>query len=76
MAKRYIKPTVTFERLSMGSGAAGGCEYNASFAEFSCPVLIPEWGETIFTADACDWSNDDYNICYHVPMAASNVFGS
>ena len=38
--------------------------------------LIPEWGETVFTEQNCDWSNDDYYVCYHVPTAGTNIFGS
>ncbi len=78
MAKNYIKPFVIFEKLTTSNPTSAGCSLNVDFAEFSCPITIPEWGETIFTntnAD-CDWSNDDFYICYHVPTAGSNVFGS
>ena len=78
MALKYEKPTISFQSLSTnGGGASATCALAISFAEFSCPVKIPEWdNETIYTETNCDWSNDDGNICYHVPTATSNVFGS
>ena len=77
MAKNYVKPMITFEKLSAGTDVSAGCSLNSSFAEFVCPVLIPEWGETVFTnASGCDWSNDDVYVCYHVPTTSSNIFGS
>ncbi len=60
----------------MQADLSASCTMDISFAEFVCPILIPEWGETVFTANTCDWSNDQYYICYHVPTAGSNVFGS
>lgn len=61
----------------MGTNVSAGCTMDISFAEFFCPIEIPEWNnETVFTEMNCDWSNDDYYICYHVPAAGSNVFGS
>ena len=76
MAKVYTKPKITFQKLAMASGSSASCSMEITFAEFSCPVLIPEWGETVFSEVACDWSNDDYYICYHVPTMTTNVFGS
>lgn len=76
MKKRYVKPLISFEPLALSSTLSASCEFDISYAEFSCPVLIPEWGETVFTEQNCDWSNDDIYICYHVPTASSNVFGS
>jgi hypothetical protein len=76
MKKKYIKPMVSFEKLAMNSSFSGHCEFNITFAEWVCPVLIPEWGETVFQQDNCDWSNDDYYICYHVPTISTNIFGS
>ena len=76
MANMYSKPNITFQKLSMSSDLSAGCTMQISFAEFSCPIMIPEWGETVFTADNCDWSNDEFYICYHVPTAGTTVFGS
>ena len=60
----------------MGSELSASCAMNVNFAEFVCPITIPEWGETVFQEHNCDWSNDDVYICYHVPTASMNVFGS
>ena len=76
MKKRYVKPLISFESLALSSDLSAGCSFNVTFPEFVCPVLIPEWGETVFTAATCDWSNDEYYICYHVPTMTTNVFGS
>ena len=74
--KQYIKPTISFEKLAMSSSVSAHCEFNITFAEWVCPVLIPEWGETVFQQYNCDWSNDTGYICYHVPTISTNVFGS
>ena len=74
--KQYIKPTISFEKLAMSSSVSAHCEFNITIAEWVCPVLIPEWGETVFQQDNCDWSNDTGYICYHVPTISTNVFGS
>lgn len=77
MAKRYTKPTIAFQNLSMGTDVSAGCSMDITFAEFFCPVMIPEWGETVFTeVSDCTWYNDEIYICYHVPTMDSNVFGS
>ncbi|MCR5042219.1 MAG: hypothetical protein K6C36_09020 [Clostridia bacterium] len=76
MAKQYVKPTIAFQKLSTNTGLSAGCSMLSSFPEFSCAIEIPEWGETVFTESNCDWSNDDFYVCYHVPTAGSNVFSS
>ena len=76
MRKSYIKPSISFEKLSLSTDLSAGCSLNVSFAEFVCPVMIEEWGETVFTQNNCDWSNDDLYVCYHVPTAGTNIFGS
>ena len=78
MAKQYVKPVIAFEKLAVNSDMSSGCVFNVSFAEFSCPVYVPEWDEYIFTSanSACDWSNSNVNICYHVPTSSFNVYGS
>ena len=76
MAKNYVKPNIAFQKLAMSANLSASCSMDITFAEFVCPILIPEWGETVFTQQNCDWSNDQYYICYHVPTAGSNVFGS
>ena len=76
MSKNYQKPNIAFQKLAMSADLSAGCSMNVSFAEFDCPIMIPEWGETVFTSSNCDWSNDEIYVCYHVPTAGTNVFGS
>lgn len=77
MAKKYTKPGIIFQQLNMSADISTGCAMQISFAEFFCPVLIPEWGETVYSNNTgCDLTNDDYYICYHVPTTMSNVFSS
>lgn len=75
--KKYTKPAIAFSNLAMGSEVSAGCSLNITFAEWVCPVPIPEWGnETIYQEWNCDWSNDSGYVCYHVPTASTNIFGS
>jgi hypothetical protein len=76
MKKKYIKPMISFQKLAMSSEVSGSCAMEITFAEWVCPVLIPEWGETVFQQDNCDWSNDTGYVCYHVPTISTNIFGS
>ena len=79
MANNYVKPNIAFQDLAMRSEVSASCAMTITFGEFVCPVEIPEWGETVYTANSsprCDWTNDDYYICYHVPTIGTNVFGS
>ena len=76
--RKYVKPAVSFQSLSMSSGVSSGCSLGQNFAEYSCPVLVPEWGLTFFGESNCDYSTPDvYDmVCYHVPTAGGNVFSS
>lgn len=76
MKKTYQKPAISFQSLAVSTDLSAGCAYEVNFAEFVCPVLIPDWGMTVFTERDCDMSNPDDFICYHVPTASFNVFGS
>lgn len=76
MGKKYVKPAIRFDSLAMQSDVYGSCTLDITFQEWVCPVLIPEWGETVFQEYNCDWSNDSGYICYHVPTLSTNVFGS
>ncbi|MBR5422506.1 MAG: hypothetical protein IK108_00695 [Clostridia bacterium] len=77
MKKQYTKPVLSFQSLAVSTDMSAGCAYEVNFAEFYCPVLIPDWGMTVFAEDSdCEMSNPDGFICYHVPTASFNVFGS
>ena len=74
MKQPYTPLSITFQALSAGS-VSSACTYQSNEAINSCPILIPEWNETVFTdATGCDW--DASEACYHVPTASSNVFDS
>lgn len=74
--KKYSKPIINFEKLSIGTDLGGSCALSMNFADFVCPIIIPEVGETVFQEYNCDWTGDDYYLCYHVPTMDMNVFGS
>ena len=77
--RKYVKPEIEFQDLALNSDLCSSCIMEMTFAEFSCPILIPEWGETIFTMDNCDIAGDGVDgseICYHIPTLDGNVFGS
>lgn len=78
MKKKYISPALYVSNLSMASGVASGCLIPANYAEYGCPVTIPEWGMTIFTETDCEFSAPgiDDLICYHVPFADNSIFSS
>lgn len=76
--KMYTAPVVMAANFGLSTGVSSGCAAKATFAEFTCPVEVPEWGLTFFGDDICDYSTPDGNdmVCYHVPTADSNVFTS
>lgn len=76
MGKKYTKPSISFQSLAMSTDVHASCAMEITFAEFICPVMIPEWGETIFQEYNCDWSNETGYVCYHVPTIDTNIFGS
>ena len=77
MTKKYTKPGIMFQQMNIEADLSAGCSIQVSFEEFACPILIPEWGETVYQNNTgCDWGNDEGFVCYHVPTAASNVFAS
>lgn len=79
MGNKYIKPLIRLENLNMSSNVSSGCSQAPTAPEYSCPVMIPEWGETIFTQNTdCFWDTPDMydTVCYHVPFGDGNVFTS
>lgn len=80
MNRKYIKPIVKFESLNMSTDVASGCASGPTFEEFACPVMVPEWGMTMFTDNNSDCyltTPDMYDtICYHVPNSDHNIFTS
>ncbi len=80
MKRKYIKPEICFDSFELTSSMAAGCEMIGSNQEaHACPVLVPTWGISIFMEfSGCDLNPPEEmdTICYHVPTADSNVFGS
>lgn len=81
MKKPYIRPVMAFESLALSAsaGTGAGCGLLATNSpEYVCPVTDPESGWTLFSSyDNCMMippSNDE--ICYDIPLANNNVFGS
>ena len=79
MKKSYKKPVIVFEPLAISENVASGCFYlNTNNAERICPIIDEETGWTIFS----DYNNclmtplPGDSICYHIPIANSNVFAS
>ncbi len=72
MKKTYSKPVIVFESFQLATSIAGGCALGTE-----PPVDVG--GFKVFADTGCDAMPEDgkdYNICYHVPTADSNVFSS
>ncbi len=80
MKQSYVKPTVSFEKLSVGAPIASSCEGIANFAAGLCSVTIDVGFEIeIFqTADICEYHGPDVDdmVCYHAPSDNNNIFTS
>ena len=82
MKKPYSKPTLYFEALALGSGAASGCEAIANFAEMVCSISLDLGGGEIIDVyqlpEICMYSTPDVKdfVCYHAPSDSNNVFSS
>lgn len=75
--KQYSKPEIMFESFELAENIAM-CELIASeHARYSCAVIDPESGWTIFSTDSCSQTPaDGEQICYEVPFEDYNVFVS
>ena len=77
--KKYSKPSIIFESFKLSDVVTDQCALTITFAEWECPVEIPEWGETVYQEyTGCDWTPQDVggSICYHVPTVTTSIFGS
>ena len=81
--KKYTKPMIMFESFSLSTCIAG-CRFEASHGDDvkgGCKAYWAEdYGTTIFMdpSSGCAYTvtKDDYNVCYHVPSAGNELFGS
>lgn len=80
MKKTYISPQIMFDSFELTDNIASGCAFlNSNIQPYVCPVLEKEWGYTIFSdLTICDSTPTGGNdsICYHIPVADSNVYTS
>ncbi|MBQ7300157.1 MAG: hypothetical protein IJW77_09980 [Clostridia bacterium] len=82
MKKAYVKPQIVFEDFSLNTNIAGDCERivnNPSEGSCGMPGSMP--GLTLFinVETGCNFelnSEEHDGICYHVPVAGSNLFNS
>ena len=77
MKKTYTKPQMIFDSFAVTANIAS-CASEANLQQGDCPAYIA--GMPVFTTDASGCrikAQDGYHgICYYVPTADSNVFGS
>lgn len=74
--KIYTKPEIVFDSFELAENIAM-CELiDTGSVRYSCPVVDPESGWTIFQTDCSQTPADGEQICYEVPFADFNVFVS
>jgi len=81
LKKQYIKPDVVFEDFSLSTTIANGCETNITNATKGvCGVDFGGWFVFVSGVNECITQIEDGSmfdgLCYHVPNADNNVFGS
>ena len=76
--KEYVSPAITFYDLSLSTELCADCVVKANHAEMECPVRLDDYPYTLINRQVCESYAPDLNdyICYHVPLADSNVFSS
>lgn len=80
MKKSYVKPLIGFQSFAMPLSVSSGCTFLSTSGEMVCAIEMEEWGgATIFTEEIdCMLTTPQWTdrVCYHVPLANSNVFES
>lgn len=80
--KKYIRPDISFQQLSLSTDVSAGCSQQAQFDPNSCKAQIPGNPGLFIFHDGGDAGcniflpNPEDFICYHVPTADTNVFSS
>ena len=80
--KNYVKPSVSFQFLSLSNDVSGGCILGFNQDNYKCPVDFPDFpGATVFSAMAngCDYeaeNPEDFGLCYHNPSDTVRILGS
>lgn len=76
MKKKYVTPDIGFECFCLNTDISAGCAWLSNQAPGQCTVDMP-WGDTLFASADCTMKpGNDSQVCYHVPTADQNVFGS
>lgn len=77
--REYKKPDIEFQNFRLSTDLCSGCDIRSTFEPNACPVTVPEFeGITLITEMNCDAYAPEITdtLCYHVPIADQNVFGS
>lgn len=76
--KKYIAPAIVFHDLSLSTELCADCIIKASHGENLCPIVIEDYPYTLINRAICESYAPEITdtICYHVPLADSNVFSS
>lgn len=74
--KSYTKPDIVFDNFELAENIAM-CELiHTESVRYSCAVVDPETGWTIFQSNCSMQPADGEQICYEVPFEDYNVFVS
>ncbi len=75
--KSYTKPEIIFDNFELAENIAM-CELiHTESVRYTCAVVDPESGWTIFPQNTCSHTPaDGEQICYEVPFEDYNVFVS
>ena len=78
MKKTYTKPQVTFESFAASTFIAACANQASNQAPGSCPVYISGMAYFMTGVTGCRFKVKDgtNGICYYVPSADNNLFGS
>ena len=80
--KNYMKPSVSFQFVSLTNNVSVGCILDFNQAEYSCPVDLPDLpGDSVFAVspNPCTYeveSPEDFGLCYHNPSDTARILGS
>lgn len=80
--KNYMKPSVSFQFVSLVNNVSVGCILDFNQAQYSCPVDLPDLpGDSIFAVSPspCTYeveNPEDFGLCYHNPNDTARILGS
>lgn len=76
--KNYTAPAIVFHELNLSTDISSDCVLQAKHAENMCPLILEDFPYSLINRDICQAYAPEITdtICYHVPLADSNVFSS